>query len=241
MKLNHPHYNCNLNWFIKQSYHVTNYSYHTFAVRKSKSVYNADITFDATHIIHTATVSSIITILIFGSIFRTITFYLKKWLLFWRFLNWLDTYFDKLDSWNVLASICHICLHLFGSYRYTCLHHHMNYQLIHLQNICILEYMICDVLRSSYIFWTLPKQFGCWKNPGLQSLHWSPSKLSLHKQIPLALQLDSTEPSGSHWHAEIVHNKYLHIMYNCTTLTNRFEIAYYCKMADLDRIDFGSQ
>ena len=89
-------------------------------------------------------------------------------------------------------------------------------------------------------FSTLPKQLGCWKNPGLQSLHWSPSKLSLHKQIPLALQLDSTEPSGSHWQAEIVHNKYLHIMYNCTTLTNRFEIAYYCKMADLDRIDFGS-
>ena len=61
--------------------------------------------------------------------------------LFWRLQDWLDTYFGKWESCNVLASICHTCLHLFGSYRYTCQHHHKSYQLLHLQNICILKYV----------------------------------------------------------------------------------------------------
>ena len=49
---------------------------------------------------------------------------------------------------------------------------------------------------------------GCWKNPNLQSLHWSPSKFSLHKQMPLASQLDSIEPSGSHWQAKIYFHEF---------------------------------
>ena len=76
--------------------------------------------------------------------------------------------------------------------------------------ICTYGIYVMLSLRNQhkYIFWTLPKQLGCWKNPNLQSLHWSPSKFSLHKQMPLASQLDSIEPLGSHWQAKIYFHQF---------------------------------